>query len=141
MYIDVFIKLVFFDIEIDIRDIIARLKDNNLFYFRMWKKRTTMISFNFESSITMLISKQHNIKFVITKKISISDIKLVLLYIVFKSDIANKKRFNLVDKFILKSHYSDISFDSNSIFNSNAPRKINIDIFNLWYIRMNHLGH
>ena len=35
MRVDVLMKLVFFDIEIDIRDIIAYLKDNNLFYFRM----------------------------------------------------------------------------------------------------------
>ena len=35
MRVDVFIKLIFFDIEIDIRDIIIRLKDNNFFYFRM----------------------------------------------------------------------------------------------------------
>ena len=71
MRVDVSIKLVSFDIKINIYDIIAQLKDNNLFYFRIWEKRTTMISFNFESSITMLISKQHNIKFVITIKFSI----------------------------------------------------------------------
>ena len=49
------------------------------------------------------MSKQHNIKFIITIKISISDIKLVLLHIIFKNDIADKKRFNLIDKFIFKS--------------------------------------
>ena len=81
----------------------------------------------------MLMSKQHDIKFVITIKISISNIKLALLHIIFKDDIIDKKRFNLVDKFIFKSHYFDISFDSNSVFNfnSNTSRKINIDIFNL----------
>ena len=60
-----------------------------------------MILFNFELSMIMLMSKQHNIKFGMMKKIF--DIKLVLLYIIFKSDITNKKRFNLIDKFILKS--------------------------------------
>ena len=49
------------------------------------------------------MSKQHNIKFVIMIKISIFDIKLALLYIVFKNDIVDKKRFNFVDKFIFKS--------------------------------------
>ena len=79
----------------------------------------------------MLISKQHDIKFVIT--IKISDIKLALLYIIFKNDIVNKKRFNLVDKPIFKPHYFDIFFDSDSAFNfnSDASRKINIDILNL----------
>ena len=79
----------------------------------------------------MLMSKQHDIKFIITKKTSISDIKLALLHIVFKNDIVDKKRFNFVNKFIFKSHYFDIFFDSNSVFNSDASRKINIDIFNL----------
>ena len=65
MRVDVSIKLILFDIEIDIRDIIARLKDNFYFYFRIWKKPMIIISFNFESSITMLLSKQNNIKFVI----------------------------------------------------------------------------
>ena len=60
-----------------------------------------MILFDFELLITMLMSKQHNIKFVITRKIS--NIKLALLYIMFKNDIVNKKRFNFVDKFIFKS--------------------------------------
>ena len=127
-------KLVSFNIEINTRVITAYLKDNNLFYFRIWKKRkSTIISFNFELLITISISKQHNIKFVITIKILISDIKLVLLHIVFKNDVFNKKRFNFVDKSILKSQYSDIFFDSNSTFNfnSNASRKINIETFNL----------
>ena len=86
-----------------------------------------MISFNFESSMTMSISKQYNIKFVITIKIPILDIKLVLFHII------NKKRFNFIDEPILKPQYSDIFFDSKSIFNSNsdASRKINIDILNL----------
>ena len=35
MRVDVSMKLVFFDIEINIRDIIVYLKNNNLFYFRM----------------------------------------------------------------------------------------------------------
>ena len=35
MRVDVFIKLILFDIEIDIRDIIIRLKNNNFFYFRI----------------------------------------------------------------------------------------------------------
>ena len=33
--IDVLIKLIFFNIEIDIRDIIAYLKNNNFFYFHI----------------------------------------------------------------------------------------------------------
>ena len=94
-----------------------------------------MISFNFESSMTMLMSKQHNIKFVITKKISIFNIKLALLHIVFKDDVVDKKRFNFIDKFILKPQYSDIFFDSNSIFNFNfnfnVSRKINVETLNL----------
>ena len=49
------------------------------------------------------MSKQHNIKFVIIIKVLIFDIKLVLFYIIFKNDIVNKKRFNLIDKSILKS--------------------------------------
>ena len=131
MRVDVFIKLVSFDIKINTHNIIARLKNNNLSYFHIWKKRIMMILFNFESSMTMLISKQHNIKFVITKKTLIFDSKLALLHIIFKNDIADKKRFNSVDKFIFKSIYFDISFDSNSAFNSDAPRKININILNL----------
>ena len=104
MRVDVLMKLVSFDIEIDIRVIIVYLKDNNFFYFRMWEKRKlTMILFNFELLITVLMSKQHDIKFVITIKISIFDIKLVLLHIVFKNDVADKKRFNLIDKSIFKS--------------------------------------
>ena len=95
-------KLVFFDIKIDIRDITAYLKDNNLFYFRIQEKRkSTMILFNFELSITMLISKQHDIKFVVT--IKIFNIKLALFHIIFKNDIADKKRFNFIDEFIFKS--------------------------------------
>ena len=88
-----------------------------------------MISFNFESLIIMLMSKQHNIKFVIMKKIL--NIKLVLFYIIFKNDIVNKKRF--VYKFIFKSQYLNAFFDSNSTFNFNfdTSRKININIFNL----------
>ena len=35
MRVDVSIKLVSFDIKINIYDIIAQLKDNNLFYFRI----------------------------------------------------------------------------------------------------------
>ena len=79
------------------------------------------------------MSKQHDIKFVITIKISIFDIKLALLYIIFKNDIVDKKRFNFIDKFIFESQYSDIFFDSNSIFNFNfdASRKINVEILNL----------
>ena len=100
-----------------------------------------MISFNFESSMIILISKQYNIKFVITRKISIFDIKLALLHTVFKNDVINKKRFNLVDELILKSHYFDISFDSNSIFNSDISRKINIDILNLWHARISYLDY
>ena len=142
MRVDVSMKLIFFNIKIDTRVIIIYLKNNNFFYFRMWEKRkSTIISFNFELLITMLMSKQHNIKFVITNKFF--DIKLVLLHIIFKSD--NKKRFNFVDKSIFKPQYSDISFDSNSVFNFNSnsetSRKINIEIFNLWYIRMSYLGH
>ena len=49
------------------------------------------------------MSKQHDIKFVITIKISIFDIKLALLHIVFKNDIVDKKRFNFVDELIFKS--------------------------------------
>ena len=90
-----------------------------------------MISFNFESLIIMLISKQHDIKFVIT--IKTFNIKLALLHITFKNDIVDKKRFNFVDKPIFKSHYFDIFFDSNSIFsfNSDVSRKINVEILNL----------
>ena len=77
------------------------------------------------------MSKQHDIKFVII--IKIFDIKLVLLHIIFKNDFVDKKLFNLVDKPIFKSHYFDIFFDSNSTFdfNSDALRKININILNL----------
>ena len=144
MRVNVSIKLVFFNIEINTRVIIASLKNNNLFYFHIWKKRkSTMISFNFELLMIMLMSKQYNIKFVITIKISIFNIKLALLHIIFKNDIVDKKRFNLVDKPIFKSHYFDIFFDSDSVFNfnSDALRKINIDIFNLWYARINHLDY
>ena len=77
-----------------------------------------MISFNFELLMIMLMSKQYGIKFVITIN-STFDIKLVLLHIVFKNDIADKKRFNFIDKPIFKSQYSDISFDSDSVFNFN----------------------
>ena len=144
MRVDVLIKFIFFDIEIDTRVITACLKDNNFFYFRIWEKRKlTIISFNFELLIIMLISKQYDIKFVIMNKIF--DIKLVLLHIIFKNDIVDKKRFNFVDEFIFKFQYSDIFFDSNSTFNFNfnfeTSRKINIEIFNLWYARMNYLGY
>ena len=81
----------------------------------------------------MLISKQHDIKFVIINKIF--NIKLALLHIIFKNDIINKKRFNFIDEFIFKSQYFDIFFDSNLIFNFNfnfeISRKINVEIFNL----------
>ena len=46
------------------------------------------------------MSKQYDIKFVIINKIS--DIKLALLHIIFKNDIVDKKRFNLVNEFIFK---------------------------------------
>ena len=88
-----------------------------------------MISFNFESSIIMLISKQHNIKFVII--IKTFNIKLVLFYIIFKNNVINKKRFNFIDEPIFKPQYSDIFFDSNTISNFDISRKINIKIFNL----------
>ena len=67
-----------------------------------------MILFNFELLITMSMSKQHDIKFVIIIKVSTSNIKLVLIYIIFKNDILNKKRFNLIDKLIFKSQYFDV---------------------------------
>ena len=92
-----------------------------------------MISFNFELLITMLMPKQYDIKFVITNKIF--NIKLALLHITFKNDIVDKKRFNFIDKPILKPQYFDIFFDSNSVFNFNsnfeASRKINIETLNL----------
>ena len=79
------------------------------------------------------MSKQYDIKFVIMNKIS--NIKLVLLHIIFKNDIVDKKRFNFVDEFIFKFQYFNISFDSNSVFNFNSnsetSRKINVEIFNL----------
>ena len=63
------------------------------------------------------------------------NIKLALLHITFKNDIVDKKRFNFIDEFIFKSQYSDISFDSNSVFNFNfnfkISRKINVEILNL----------
>ena len=49
------------------------------------------------------MSKQYDIKFIITIKISIFDIKLALLHIVFKNNVVNKKRFNSIDKLIFKS--------------------------------------
>ena len=65
--------------------------------------------------------------------IKIFDIKFVLFYIIFKSDIADKKRFNFIDKSIFKSQYFDVFFDLDSIFNSNfdVSSKININILNL----------
>ena len=144
MRVDVFIKLVLSEIEIDIRDIIVYLKNNNFFYFRIWKKRKiTMILFNFELLMRVLMFKQYNIKFIITIKVLISDIELALFHIIFKNDVVNKKRFNFVNKSIFKSKYSDVFFDSNSIFSFNfdVSRKININIFNLWYARMNYLGY
>ena len=66
-----------------------------------------------------------------TKKTSTFNIKFALLHIVFKNDVVDKKRFNLIDKSILKPHYFDIFFDSNSTFNSDASRKININTLNL----------
>ncbi|CAF9940406.1 MAG: hypothetical protein ALECFALPRED_008659 [Alectoria fallacina] len=65
--------------------------------------------------------------------IKILNIKFALLHIIFKNDIVDKKRFNFVDKSIFKPHYFDIFFDSDSVFNfnSDASRKINIDILNL----------
>ena len=79
--------------------------------------------------------KQYDIKFVVTRKTLTPDIKFVLFYIVSKNDVAGKERFNLIDKPIFKPQYFDIDifFDSDSIFNSNsdASRKINVEIFNL----------
>ena len=49
------------------------------------------------------MSKQYDIKFVITIKISIFNIKFVLFHIIFKSDVVNKNRFNLIDELIFKS--------------------------------------
>ena len=81
----------------------------------------------------MSISKQHNIKFVIMNKTP--NTKLALLHTIFKNDVVDKKRFNLIDKPILKLQYSDIFFNSNSVFNFNfnseTSRKINIEILNL----------
>ena len=79
------------------------------------------------------MSKQHHIKFVITIKTSILNIKLVLFHIIFKNDVVNKKRFNFIDESIFKLQYFDTFFNSvfNFNFNFNAPRKINIDILNL----------
>ena len=79
------------------------------------------------------MSKQYDIKFVIIMKILISDIKLVLFYIIFKNNIVNKKRLNLIDEFIFKSQYFNAFFNSNSTFNFNfdVSRKININILNL----------
>ena len=81
------------------------------------------------------MSKQHNIKYVIIIKFLIFDIKLALLHIIFKNNIVNKKRFNFVDELIFNPQYFNIDtfFDSKSIFkfNSDASRKINIDILNL----------
>ena len=73
--------------------------------------------------------KQHGIKLVII--IKTLDIKLALFHIIFKNDVADKKRFNFIDKSILKSQYFDISFDSNSISNSDTSCKINIETLNL----------
>ena len=131
MRVDVSMKFVFFDIEIDTRNIIVDLKNNNLFYFRMWKKRKlTIISFNFELLMIMSMSKQYDIKFVITRKPF--NIKLALFYIIFKNDIVDKKCFNFVDELIFKPQYFDIFFDSKSIFNfSDASRKINVETLNL----------
>ena len=60
-----------------------------------------MISFNFKLLMIMLMLKQHDIKFIII--IKTLNIKLVLFYIIFKNDVADKKRFNFVDKPIFKS--------------------------------------
>ena len=76
------------------------------------------------------MSKQHDIKFIITINLMFN-IKLALLHIVFKNDIVDKKRFNFIDKTIFKPQYFDIFFDSNSVSNSNASRKINLEILNL----------
>ena len=125
-------KFIFFNIKINIRNIIVDLKDNNFFYFRMWKERkSTIISFNFESSMIMLMSKQYNIKFVMMRKLF--NIKLALFYIIFKNDIIDKERFNSIDKLIFKPQYFDIFFDSKSTFdfNSDVSRKINVNILNL----------
>ena len=89
----------------------------------------------------MLMSKQYDIKFVMMIKTSVFYIKLALFYIIFKNNIADKKRYNFIDEFIFKSQYSDIFFDSNSVLNSGASRKINIEILNLWYTRMNYLNY
>ena len=77
------------------------------------------------------MSKQYDIKFVITIKISTLNIKLALFYIIFKNNIADKKRFNSVDELIFKSQYFNIFFHSNSVLNFNTSRKINIEILNL----------
>ena len=92
-----------------------------------------MISFNFELSMIISMSKQYDIKFVIMIKLLIFNIKLALLHIIFKNDIVNKKRFNFIDKSIFKSQYFDLFFDSKSIFNFNfdTSRKINVETLNL----------
>ena len=79
------------------------------------------------------MSKQYNIKFVIMIRVLTFNIKLALFHIIFENDIANKKRFNFIDEFIFKPQYSDLFFDSNSIFNfnSDASRKIYINTLNL----------
>ena len=61
------------------------------------------------------------------------NIKLALLYITFKNNIADKKRFNLINKIIFKSQYSNSSFyNSNFFFNFDTiPRKINNNTLNL----------
>ena len=74
--------------------------------------------------------KSFNIKLTI---LSVINIKLILLYIIFKGDIVDKKRFNLIDKIIPKSQYSNSSFyNSNFFFNFDVIlRKINNNTLNL----------
>ena len=111
-------------IEIGHRGLTAWLQDNNLYYFRMWEPKSSLISFKAEP-MSVPVPKQQT--------------KVALLH----GAPNTKERSNPLDGPIIAPGDSDSS-DSDTSMDSDAnapPRKINDETVNLWHARLGHLGH
>lgn len=110
-------------IEIGHRGITAWLQENNLYTFRMWESKSTLVSFKAEP-MSVPVPKQHGTKFAM-----------------LQATPKHKEKANPVNGGIPAPAESDTS-DSNSDSDSDGtPRKINEETLNLWHARMGHLGH
>lgn len=114
-------KLVRNGIQVGKRGITAWLQDNNLFYFRLWEPRSSLISFKEPKPISMPVPKHVDIKFAMLHK-----------------TLGHEGRSNPIDDMIPAPADSDSVSNSNS---NSSPRKINNETLNLWHARMGHLGH